>query len=250
MGDPCVPEDEYDPGFSGFSADGEVVHTGVWDCPARVCVVDRFQGRKTCPLGQPEPPRCAGPNDASCPGGGECREAGEHLPPCGQAGACEEGLSCNTDTWRCECDGACPEGFSCDPVARACKRYVCHVPGSCQDGTLSGPEGEAENAGKACCVPGTDRPVGGAVCGQCDRAPAEEAIYCSCRCDGPNPCDCPDDFECRLPVSPPSGTGHTPPPGPPEGPRFCFRKSPSPEGPGGADQACGAEAGYHGGECL
>src|SRR5688500_16223768 len=52
VGDPCVPEDEYSTGFSGFSK-GEVnVESRSFQCETRVCLVNHFQGRVSCPYGQ------------------------------------------------------------------------------------------------------------------------------------------------------------------------------------------------------
>src|ERR1700684_4367926 len=52
VGDPCVPEQEYDPTFLGFSA-GEVnVESKSFDCETRLCLANHFQGRVTCPYGQ------------------------------------------------------------------------------------------------------------------------------------------------------------------------------------------------------
>ncbi|RYE80948.1 MAG: hypothetical protein EOO74_01295 [Myxococcales bacterium] len=52
VGDPCTPEDEYQPAFSGF-APGEVnVESRSFQCETRVCLVNHFRGRVSCPLGQ------------------------------------------------------------------------------------------------------------------------------------------------------------------------------------------------------
>jgi hypothetical protein len=82
--------------------------------------------------------------------------------------------------------------------------FVCHKQGDCQSASGTA----AENAGKACCVPGSDTPVATPVCGQCSAASSRNAagaVYCSCRCgvadgDPPDPnfefCTCPDGFTC------------------------------------------------------
>ena len=52
VGDPCTPEDEYRTDFSGFAA-GEVnVESRSFQCGTRVCLVNHFRGRVSCPLGQ------------------------------------------------------------------------------------------------------------------------------------------------------------------------------------------------------
>jgi hypothetical protein len=63
VGDPCIPEKEFDPTFLGFDP-GEVnVESKSFQCLTRLCLVNHFQGRVTCPYGQnktasglPDPP--------------------------------------------------------------------------------------------------------------------------------------------------------------------------------------------------
>ncbi len=51
VGDPCTPEDEFYDTFSGFSL-GEVnVESRSYQCETRVCLVNKFQGRVSCPYG-------------------------------------------------------------------------------------------------------------------------------------------------------------------------------------------------------
>jgi hypothetical protein len=51
VGDPCTPEDEFFDDFSGFSL-GEVnVESRSFQCETRVCLVNKFQGRVSCPYG-------------------------------------------------------------------------------------------------------------------------------------------------------------------------------------------------------
>jgi hypothetical protein len=52
VGDPCTPEQEYDPTFGGF-AEQEVSTEGEsFQCQTRLCLVNHFQGRVSCPYGQ------------------------------------------------------------------------------------------------------------------------------------------------------------------------------------------------------
>ena len=60
VGDPCVPEQEYFTCFAGFQV-GEVnVESKSFQCQTRLCLVNHFQGRVSCPYGQN-----AGTNDIS-----------------------------------------------------------------------------------------------------------------------------------------------------------------------------------------
>lgn len=114
VGDPCIPEDEYRPEFPGYARDEVNVESRSFQCETRVCLVNNFQGRVSCPYGQDE---------------------GENL---------------------------------------------CNIP----DGTA---------------------PVTVPVRAQLQERRPDDAVYCSCRCDGPQAnapyCDCPDGFSCRELIS-------------------------------------------------
>jgi hypothetical protein len=208
VGDPCTPEDEYNANFQGFKVTEENIESRSFQCETRICLVNHFQGRVSCPLGQPAPIKCNGPGDDGACGEGKCSEAATLAPDCdpkgdGAAQCSQFGGVCNKDGKFCECsEGSCPEGFVCDTKIKQCKSYVCHKPGNCQT-----TDGE-NSTDKACCVPGTDTPVATSVCGQCGESSnrrAEQAVYCSCRCgvaegeeedENFNFCECPDGFEC------------------------------------------------------
>jgi hypothetical protein len=52
VGDPCIPEDEYQDRFAGYGV-GEVnVEAMSFQCETRLCLVNHFRGRVTCPYGQ------------------------------------------------------------------------------------------------------------------------------------------------------------------------------------------------------
>jgi hypothetical protein len=52
VGDPCVPEQEYNPGFVGFNVNEVDVESKSFQCQTRLCLVNHFQGRVSCPYGQ------------------------------------------------------------------------------------------------------------------------------------------------------------------------------------------------------
>lgn len=221
VGDPCIPEDEYDPNFAGYKVTQENIESRSFQCETRICLANFFQGRVSCPLGQAARAVCT-PDDASnCSDGQECVKAAANAPSCAdpESGEANNALCdpfsggegrglCNSEGKFCECGGddrPCPSGFTCDADTKQCLSYVCHEPGSCQ--VAKDAEG-ADNAGKGCCVPGTDIPVAPSVCGQCSEdqsRDAPNAVYCSCRCgvaegetEDPNFnfCECPEGFEC------------------------------------------------------
>lgn len=215
VGDPCIPEDEYSPQFAGFKVTEENIESRSFQCQTRICLVNHFQGRVSCPAGQLEPTHCNGPGDnVSCLNLGndfKCVEAASLSPSCTvetQESDCNGfGKRCNPQGNFCECAAItdCPQdGVTyCDAASKQCKTYVCHKEGNCQI------PGAKDNTNKACCVPGTDTPVSEPVCGQCGAKStrnADQAVYCSCRCgvaegeaDDPNFnfCDCPTGYKCE-----------------------------------------------------
>ncbi len=52
VGDPCTPESEYRTDFSGFDRKEVNVEAKSFQCQTRVCLVNHFQGRTTCPYGK------------------------------------------------------------------------------------------------------------------------------------------------------------------------------------------------------
>jgi hypothetical protein len=52
IGDPCVPEDEYQQGFSGYAVSEVNIESRSFQCETRLCLVNHFQGRVSCPYGQ------------------------------------------------------------------------------------------------------------------------------------------------------------------------------------------------------
>jgi hypothetical protein len=235
VGDPCTPDEEYGAGFNGFDLAEGYIESRSFSCTTRICLVNHFQGRVSCPLGQSanDIHPCTGPSDTTCGGDAKCVPSATLspvcTPPCDPNDLscvqvhCPAGLQCDLNQLICVCDTtntamvtfenvnySCVKfDPSCTPTTSApctglATSYVCHTRGSCQTAGASA----ADNQGKGCCVPGTDEPVGVPVCGQCDAAgkrDAAQAVYCSCRCDvadgdPPEPdfnfCSCPSGFTC------------------------------------------------------
>jgi hypothetical protein len=254
VGDPCTPEDEYDPGFAGFKVTEENIESRSFQCQTRICLVNHFQGRVSCPLGQAAPTYCNGPDDASCP----CVEAAVFAPDCEvnedcPSGACDQTRKVCTCTTVLDCPGAGQTGgWSCAAVdgLNLCRSHVCFDEATgCQTA-----DGEADNLDasgnpKACCVPGTNTPIAAPVCGQCDPGSnrnAENAVYCSCRCGAAegsnNPedenfnfCDCPDGFVCSE-IRKDVGLGDRQITG-----KYCIKQGTEFT----TEQVCGAVVGYH-----
>jgi hypothetical protein len=112
VGDPCIPEQEFDTQFPGFDP-GEVnVELRSFQCLTRLCLVNHFRGRVTCPYGQ----SCTTPDNANV--------VGTVQPQCTDRTA-DDAVYCS-----CRCanadgrtdDGAnycaCPDGFQCSQLVQ------------------------------------------------------------------------------------------------------------------------------------
>jgi hypothetical protein len=121
VGDPCTPEDEYQNNFNGFQVTEVNVESRSFQCETRVCLVNHFQGRVSCPGGQTQAeaetsPKCSIP-------GTQVTNATDQIkvqvPPQLVKRQTEQAVYCS-----CRCDGPdekaryceCPEGFKCEPL--------------------------------------------------------------------------------------------------------------------------------------
>src|SRR5579859_7285293 len=52
LGAPCVPDEELDPSFPGFPENEISFESRDPQCASRICLVNHFRGRVTCPYGQ------------------------------------------------------------------------------------------------------------------------------------------------------------------------------------------------------
>ncbi len=143
VGDPCVPEDEYQTEFGGYSVKEVNIESKSFQCTTRVCLVNHFQGRVTCPYGQTAADIAKyGPQDA----------------------------------------------------------HRCRIPGT-----------DGSQKGDAIAVPVEGQLAGSPSSGG---RRADDTVYCSCRCDGPDPnaryCQCPSGYQCtQLVQDLGSGLGST-----------------------------------------
>jgi hypothetical protein len=118
IGDPCVPEDEYQRYFSGYEVSEVNLETRSFQCESRICLVNHFQGRVSCPYGQSladgAEPRCHIPGSTGADGAIRVdarpqllnrRAADAVYCSCRCGGSDENGRYCK-----------CPPGFSCTPL--------------------------------------------------------------------------------------------------------------------------------------
>lgn len=138
VGDPCIPEDEYQQTFNGFQVTEVNVESRSFQCETRLCLVNHFQGRVSCSVGQ---------------------------------------TAAQANPFVLDADGK--------PTAMANPNFnpVCSIPGT------------AANTD-----PRSKDNVLVEVPAQLIARQTEQAVYCSCRCDGEDPnaryCECPEGFQC------------------------------------------------------
>jgi hypothetical protein len=82
VGDPCVPEQEYDKTFNGFDQNEVNIESKSFQCQTRLCLVNHFQGRVSCVYGQDvsgNPPGPPGGKQQAAAGqvGGSCSVPGD-----------------------------------------------------------------------------------------------------------------------------------------------------------------------------
>jgi hypothetical protein len=134
VGDPCTPEDEYQPTFSGYAVTEVNLESKSFQCETRLCLVNHFQGRVSCPYGQ--------------------SDKAAALPP---------GATLPTGADNLQGQYSTEKGF-------------CHIPGTTTERITVAVNSQYQNR----------RPL--------------DAVYCSCRCDGPDTnaryCKCPTGFQC------------------------------------------------------
>lgn len=117
IGDPCTPESEYDPTFGGFDVREVYVESKSFQCESRVCLINHFQGRESCPWGQTEA-------DLSQPAGApaRCRLPASQDPVTVPVRAWNvERPAHETVYCSCRCAGpdpgarycSCPDGYEC-----------------------------------------------------------------------------------------------------------------------------------------
>jgi hypothetical protein len=126
VGDPCVPEDEYSDTFSGFALSEVSSESRSFQCQSRLCLVNHFQGRVSCPYGQ-----VAAGGGCTLPGGGE--PIRNVVKPQLLERRADDAVYCS-----CRCAGPepgaryceCPSGFSCSPVVPDFELGAAQLPGS------------------------------------------------------------------------------------------------------------------------
>ncbi len=122
VGDPCTPEDEFFDTFSGFSLEEVNVESRSFQCETRVCLVNKFQGRVSCPYGTNGTAADVEPivnHNLPCEVPGFGGYVSVPVEPQRTARKPEVSVYCS-----CRCDGSdpnaryceCPSGFECTEI--------------------------------------------------------------------------------------------------------------------------------------
>ncbi|MBX3229304.1 MAG: hypothetical protein KIT84_18215 [Labilithrix sp.] len=136
IGDPCTPEQEYNKDFLGFDEKEVNVESKSFQCRTRLCLVNHFRGRVSCPYGQQPSGEAPVGGDRSCtiPGtdtkieGAKDPTTGEFVDPRKQNAVpaqCVDRASDKAVYCSCRCADIngqkpsdqtfcdCPDGFQC-----------------------------------------------------------------------------------------------------------------------------------------
>jgi len=142
VGDPCIPEDEYKTDFAGFKVTEENIESRSFQCQTRICLVNHFQGRVSCPYGQakpaaggdvPESEGCQTPTSGDSEKDKACCVPGTNTrietEVCGQCAPDSQRDAAQAVYCSCRCDVAdgeppdpnfnfceCPTGYSCEQI--------------------------------------------------------------------------------------------------------------------------------------
>ncbi len=134
IGDPCTPEQEYASTFAGFDVEEVSTEAESFQCQTRLCLVNHFQGRVSCPYGQNSSGQANPPATAACSTPGIGSPVTGALTSAGKPVDAMTGLAVKAqcldrtanETVYCSCRCAdinggqsggnfckCPDGFSC-----------------------------------------------------------------------------------------------------------------------------------------
>src|SRR5260370_16115178 len=131
ISDPCTPEDEYQQFFSGYEVTEVNIESKSFQCETRLCLVNHFNGRVSCPYGQTD---VEGKTGAPRPDEQLCHIPGTVGPSTRIQVAVNKQFTgrraADTVYCSCRCGGAdsnaryckCPTGFQCakllEPIDR------------------------------------------------------------------------------------------------------------------------------------
>ncbi|HLV65440.1 MAG TPA: hypothetical protein VKY73_06495 [Polyangiaceae bacterium] len=140
VGDPCIPEDEYQANFSGFAVNEINTESKSFQCETRICLANHFQGRVSCPYGQTEQEAESGQAKCMIPGSDEPITVA--VAPQYVSRRADLTVYCS-----CRCDGPQANARYCEcPSGYKCAKLVDDI----------GVQKEGQLAGSYCIKEGTD----------------------------------------------------------------------------------------------
>lgn len=114
VGDPCIPEDEYQVDFAGYSEKEVNVESRSFQCETRVCLVNKFRGRVSCKYGGDA---CKTPDGRENIGVAVAQQLVERRPIDAVYCSCRcAGIGGVKDDGSPYCE--CPEGFRCEDLIK------------------------------------------------------------------------------------------------------------------------------------
>jgi hypothetical protein len=120
VGDPCIPNDEFAVNYEGAKVTEVQIEDRSFQCETRVCLVKNFQGRVTCPFGNPAGnSHYDGPDKECMVPGTNAQVTAAVKPQCKDR---KDAVYCS-----CRCDGTdsnakyceCPDGYECKEVVNS-----------------------------------------------------------------------------------------------------------------------------------
>ncbi len=116
VGDPCIPEDEYQVDFAGYSEKEVNVESRSFQCETRVCLVNKFRGRVSCKYGG-DANACKTPDGREDISVAVAPQLGERRPLDAVYCSCRcAGIGGVKDDGAPYCE--CPEGFRCEDLIK------------------------------------------------------------------------------------------------------------------------------------
>jgi hypothetical protein len=127
IGDPCVPDEEFKPDFRGFALKESSAESKSYQCQTRLCLVNHFRGRVSCPGGQDR-------QGAAPPGGKDaCKVPGTDSPITADLANPKDPASGSADPKKLKCvPGQCSKRTPDKAVYCSCR--CANINGKTDDG--------------------------------------------------------------------------------------------------------------------
>jgi hypothetical protein len=122
LGEACLPDDELSADFAGFNAREVNVADQFQGCASKVCVVNHFQGRVSCPYGQSAA-------DGGCLVPSTATPVSASVQPQLAARQAAQAVTCS-----CQCAGYGPGPYCTCPTSMVCEHLIDYLDVADTDG--------------------------------------------------------------------------------------------------------------------